>query len=116
MPTLPRWLAALLEPTAAGKTTSGPGAERRLGEDVDLNEVMLGGRYRLENLIGRGASSIVYRAHDTVLEQDVAIKVLRRDGILAQEQARTLAVSLRCLLYTSPSPRDRTRSRMPSSA
>ena len=24
--------------------------------------------------------------------------------------------SLRCLLYTSPSPRDRTRSRMPSSA
>ena len=25
-------------------------------------------------------------------------------------------VSVRCLLYTSPSPRDRTRSRMPSSA
>ena len=27
-----------------------------------------------------------------------------------------LAVSKNCLLYTSPSPRDRTRSRMPSSA
>ena len=26
------------------------------------------------------------------------------------------AMSYRCLLYTSPSPRDRTRSRMPSSA
>ena len=26
------------------------------------------------------------------------------------------AMSLACLLYTSPSPRDRTRSRMPSSA
>ena len=26
------------------------------------------------------------------------------------------ALYLRCLLYTSPSPRDRTRSRMPSSA
>ena len=26
------------------------------------------------------------------------------------------ALSIRCLLYTSPSPRDRTRSRMPSSA
>ena len=26
------------------------------------------------------------------------------------------ALSQRCLLYTSPSPRDRTRSRMPSSA
>ena len=28
----------------------------------------------------------------------------------------TFAVSKTCLLYTSPSPRDRTRSRMPSSA
>ena len=28
----------------------------------------------------------------------------------------TLELSLACLLYTSPSPRDRTRSRMPSSA
>ena len=27
-----------------------------------------------------------------------------------------LAQSMNCLLYTSPSPRDRTRSRMPSSA
>ena len=29
---------------------------------------------------------------------------------------RNLGKSLSCLLYTSPSPRDRTRSRMPSSA
>ena len=29
---------------------------------------------------------------------------------------RELAVRFTCLLYTSPSPRDRTRSRMPSSA
>ena len=29
---------------------------------------------------------------------------------------RELADIIRCLLYTSPSPRDRTRSRMPSSA
>ena len=28
----------------------------------------------------------------------------------------TSSISLTCLLYTSPSPRDRTRSRMPSSA
>ena len=32
----------------------------------------------------------------------------------AEATAKTLAQS--CLLYTSPSPRDRTRSRMPSSA
>ena len=41
---------------------------------------------------------------------------------LAEAMARLTAQSLRgrvvdtCLLYTSPSPRDRTRSRMPSSA
>ena len=31
-------------------------------------------------------------------------------------QARFLGTAWTCLLYTSPSPRDRTRSRMPSSA
>ncbi|MEQ1505644.1 MAG: serine/threonine-protein kinase, partial [Myxococcota bacterium] len=89
----------MLEPAPA-RAESAPGAstpsrERRLGEDVDLSEVVLGGRFRLETLIGKGASSIVYRAHDTVLGHDVAIKVLRRDGILASDQASTLAVSLR---------------------
>ena len=39
---------------------------------------------------------------DTVLNEVVSIDVLTTAGT--------------CLLYTSPSPRDRTRSRMPSSA
>ena len=38
-------------------------------------------------------------------------------GLAAGIKARNLlAMYLDCLLYTSPSPRDRTRSRMPSSA
>ena len=36
-------------------------------------------------------------------------------GVVMQED-RLLSGTLACLLYTSPSPRDRTRSRMPSSA
>ena len=32
------------------------------------------------------------------------------------EEVREIARDMVCLLYTSPSPRDRTRSRMPSSA
>ena len=32
------------------------------------------------------------------------------------QMARALGLAFACLLYTSPSPRDRTRSRMPSSA
>ena len=35
-----------------------------------------------------------------------------RDALLAED----IRVKYTCLLYTSPSPRDRTRSRMPSSA
>jgi len=37
------------------------------------------GRFRVENVIGAGGSSNVFRARDTVLDRDVAIKVLKRE-------------------------------------
>ena len=39
-----------------------------------------------------------------------------RQGFLDGEKPDTCRKCWNCLLYTSPSPRDRTRSRMPSSA
>ena len=49
-----------------------------------------------------------------MLHQDDGPKaLLQRAGV---NHAGLLAVAETCLLYTSPSPRDRTRSRMPSSA
>ena len=39
-----------------------------------------------------------------------------RSEILGQSDAKNIASSLSCLLYTSPSPRDSDTSRMPSSA
>ena len=45
--------------------------------------------------------------------------MMRKDGTehLAERKVLMPALSIQtCLLYTSPSPRDRTRSRMPSSA
>ena len=39
----------------------------------------LGGRYRLDEQIGKGGMSTVYRAFDTVLERPVAIKLMHRE-------------------------------------
>jgi len=40
---------------------------------------LIGGRYRLDAQIGRGGMSSVYRAFDTVLEREVAIKLMHRE-------------------------------------
>ena len=39
----------------------------------------ISGRYRVEETIGRGGMSTVYRGFDTTLERPVAIKVMHRD-------------------------------------
>ena len=47
---------------------------------------------------------------------DVKELALSRDGRMRSLEERVVSLLEACLLYTSPSPRDRTRSRMPSSA
>jgi serine/threonine protein kinase len=48
------------------------------------------GRYRLEGFLGHGAMGRVYRAYDTQLERDVALKVLRADGSSKDATTRLL--------------------------
>ena len=43
---------------------------------TDIGTV-LGGRYRLVELLGQGGMATIYRARDNQLERDVAVKVLR---------------------------------------
>ena len=75
--------------------------------------VLAGGRgSRLLELTDRRAKPAVYfggksRIIDFALSNAINSGI-RRIGVATQYKA--------CLLYTSPSPRDRTRSRMPSSA
>src|SRR5919202_94546 len=40
---------------------------------------LIGGRFRLEELVGSGGMSSVYRAYDPTLERHVAIKLMHRD-------------------------------------
>jgi serine/threonine protein kinase len=58
----------------------------------------LGQRYRLDELIGGGRLGNVWRAHDTLLKRDVAIKVLRtamggHDGFRAQFRREAAGVA-----------------------
>ena len=106
---------------------------------------VVAGRYQIKGELGKGASSVVYEAFDTQLDRKIALKILNSvpDENLRQRirrEARSaasvshkglidvydigewneslyLAIEyIACLLYTSPSPRDATLSRMPSSA
>ena len=76
--------------------------------------------------LGLGTSDYVDKVFRRALGDDKAASVLGRINpghgskgleILTWMDARSIADMIQaCLLYTSPSPRDRTRSRMPSSA
>ena len=63
------------------------------------------GTYDLYSCIGQGSFATVYRGQHRTTKRVVAVKAIVRARL-----------NQNCLLYTSPSPRDRTRSRMPSSA
>ncbi|MCK4314791.1 MAG: protein kinase, partial [Anaerolineae bacterium] len=47
-------------------------------------------RYRLDSELGRGGIGVIYRAHDTLLDRDVAVKVLSDSTLSAESRARLL--------------------------
>jgi hypothetical protein len=79
-------------PTTAANSPSG------ILSRANANKELLLGRYEMRQELGRGAMGVVYRAYDTNLERDVAIKSLARelrshpDALrMFQQEAKALA-------------------------
>ena len=95
-----------------------PASLRGLGPDQTL--VLINGKRRhqssLVNIFGtRGRGNTGTDLNAIPAAAIKRIEILR-DGASAQYGSDAIAGVINCLLYTSPSPRDRTRYRMPSSA
>lgn len=49
------------------------------------------GRYLLEDILGEGASGIVYRAYDPIMDRDVAIKSAKADSLTSEEVSHVIS-------------------------
>ena len=66
-----------------------------------------------------GVGMTPFGRHPDQSLRDLAVRAVTdalADAGIGAERIGAIAFANACLLYTSPSPRDRTRSRMPSSA
>jgi hypothetical protein len=84
-------LAAMMECPRCGRCEDA-GTKVCPSDGAPMSEVpsvpkVVDGKYRIEQLLGRGGMGAVYRAHDIRLDRDIAIKVVRAD-FLAHGDAR----------------------------
>jgi serine/threonine protein kinase/tetratricopeptide (TPR) repeat protein len=75
---------SLVTPNATRSSDASDTPLPSAGDSLETNE-LLAGRYRLKSLLGMGGMGAVYRAYDSELEEDVALKVLRSELVGSSE-------------------------------
>ena len=118
-----------ITPTSQGSTGAGlwPGIIVSATADAVLTNVTIRGAESAlsvhgdatiheEILITNSYIGIDIHPSGTVIAENVTMHTIDIQAVDNEGQLTVTTGSFTCLLYTSPSPRDRTRSRMPSSA
>ena len=103
-----------------------PATLEALGPDFEVVNCDGANRAELLAALAKGVDAVLIRSATKMDAEAIAaakgLKVIARAGVgldnvdIPAATAAGVMVVNACLLYTSPSPRDRTRSRMPSSA
>ena len=84
-------------------------------KDIPVKPVLIGGALFIVTVLG--TIYLLYEYYIRVLDETTYEFKLSKRSTNLEELKKFEQENLNsCLLYTSPSPRDRTRSRMPSSA
>ncbi len=53
-----------------------------------MSESLASGRYKVQKLLGEGGKKKVFLAHDTVLDRDVALAIIKIEGLDEASRAR----------------------------